>query len=349
MLANLLRTAVLWELLWAGGIALWLHESAGWPWAGAILAGLSTPLAVHAAMVATGFAAALRHGGTSVPRLGPLALGRMFALECLASARAFQCEMPWTPRRALPDATAPGTNALPVLLIHGYLCNRQVWRPMARFLAGRGHPVGAVDLEPVFGSIDEYASVIREGVDRLRSRTGAPKVALVCHSMGGLAARAYLRRSGDAAVDCVVTIGSPHRGTRNACRGPGRNAEQMRPDGDWLRGLAESELGASDDSREAGVDAPAGDPSTRPARPLRELRLTVILSRHDNVVVPQSNQTLDGARTIMFDGIGHVRLLSDPAVMEAVEEALKEAPDGPALSPAPRREAGRTKPGSGSV
>lgn len=324
MLANLLRIAVLWELLWAGGIALWLHESAGWPWGGAILAGLSTPLAVHAAIVAAGFAGALRHGGPAVPRLGGLALGRMFVLEFLASARAFQCEMPWTARRALPGATGPVDPALPVLLIHGYLCNRQVWRPMARFLAGRGHPIEAVDLEPVFGSIDAYASVVREGVDRLRSRTGASKVALVCHSMGGLAARAYLRSFGDAAVECVVTIGSPHRGTRNACRGPGRNAEQMRPDSEWLRELAASERGSSDDSPGEAVFRDRGDLPTRPARPWRDVRLTVILSRHDNVVVPQTPQTLDGARTIPFGGIGHVRLVSDPAVMTAVGEALTE-------------------------
>ena len=107
MLANLLRIAVLWELLWASGIALWLHDSARWPWGGAILAGLSTPLAVHGVIVAVGFAAALRHGGASVQHLSLLALGRMFALEFLASVRAFQCEMPWTARRALPGTSTP--------------------------------------------------------------------------------------------------------------------------------------------------------------------------------------------------------------------------------------------------
>lgn len=348
MLANLLRIAVLWELLWAGGIALLLHDSAGWPWVGAVVAGLATPLTVHAGIVAAGFAGALRDGEPSVPSLSLQALGRMFVLEFLASVRAFQWEMPWTARRALPGSTGPVTTARPVLLIHGYLCNRQVWRPMARFLADRGHPVEAVDLEPVFGTIDAYAIVVREGVDRLRSRTGASKVTLVCHSMGGLAARAYLRRFGDAAVDCVVTIGSPHRGTRNAFRGPGQNAEQMRPDSDWLRALAESEREASDDPPSAGGDGVRADPATRPARPFHDIRFTVILSRHDNVVVPQSTQTLDGADTVQFDGIGHVRLVSDPAVMAAVEEALKQAPGRPGL-PAPLSGTGRTQTGSGSA
>jgi triacylglycerol esterase/lipase EstA (alpha/beta hydrolase family) len=54
---------------------------------------------------------------------------------------------------------------------------------------------------------------VDKAVADLRQRTGAAQVALVCHSMGGLVARAYLRAYGDEAVACVVTLGSPHRGT----------------------------------------------------------------------------------------------------------------------------------------
>ena len=300
MLARILRIALLWELAWVAGVAVGLHVAADLDWGWSLLAGAATPFAVHAAIVALGFAGALRHAraGPHGGRLGASGAARAIALEFLASARAFQFEMPLTPRRVLPGENLATSDPVPVLLVHGYLCNRQVWRPLARFLAARGHAIGAVDLEPVFGSIDDYGRIVREGIDRLRARTGAPRVALVCHSMGGLATRACVRDFGMEGVERVVTIGSPHQGTLNAHRGLGRNAAQMRPGSDWLAALEASE-GAG----------------------LRE-RLTVILSRHDNVVVPQALQTLPGARTIVFDGIGHVRLLSDPRVQSAVARAL---------------------------
>lgn len=302
MLARILRAVLAWELLWAVGIAFTLHEAARWSWTASAVAGLLSPLAVHAVIVTGGILGGLRPGAgaPAPPRLSAMGFARAVALEFTASVRAFQMEMPLTPRRPLagPDIASP--SPLPVLLVHGYLCNRQVWRPMARFLAARGHAIEAVDLEPVFGSIDDYAAILDAGIARLRARTGASKVALLCHSMGGLAARAHLRAFGGDAVDRVITIGSPHRGTRNASRGLGENAAQMRPGSSWLRAL------------EAGED---------PA--IRGL-FTVILSRHDNVVVPQATQTLEGARTIVFDGIGHVRLLSDPAVCAAVADALSD-------------------------
>ena len=300
MLARILRIALLWELAWAAGIAITLHQAADLPWGWAFLAGSVAPFGVHAAIVAVGFAGALRHagGGAADIRLGAWGAMNAIALEFVASVRAFQFAMPLTPRRALPGEDLANSAPVPVLLVHGYLCNRQVWGPMARFLAARGHAIGAVDLEPVFGSIDDYAARVRDGIARLQARTGAPRVALVCHSMGGLAARACLRDFGAKDVERVVTIGSPHCGTRNAHRGIGRNAAQMRPGSEWLARLAATE-----------------DPALRK-------RFTVILSRHDNVVVPQAIQTLPGARTLAFAGIGHVRLLSDPRVQAAVASAL---------------------------
>lgn len=302
MLARILRVALLWELAWAVGVAFTLRQAAELPWGWSLLAGAATPFAVHAAIVAVGFGRALRYanGAAADGRLGAWGAARAIALEFATSVRAFQFEMPLTPRRALPGEDLATSAPVPVLLVHGYLCNRQVWRPMASFLAARGHAIEAVDLEPVFGSIDDYGGAVRDGIARLRARTGARRVALVCHSMGGLAARAFIRDSGIEDVEHVVTIGSPHRGTRNACRGIGRNAAQMRPDSDWLARLAATETPA-----------------------LLE-RFTVILSRHDNVVVPQAVQTLPGARTVVFAGIGHVRLLSDAGVQAAVASALAD-------------------------
>jgi hypothetical protein len=52
---------------------------------------------------------------------------------------------------------------------------------------------------------------------------------------------------------------------------------------------------------------------------------TVVLSHHDNMVAPQSIQTLDGVRTIELAGRGHVELAYDRAVWSHVARAIDDA------------------------
>ena len=73
-----------------------------------------------------------------------------------------------------------------MLLVHGYVCNRGIWRPFAQWLAARGHPVESVNLEPVFGTIDDYVPIVVDAVRRLRERAGGDRIAIVAHSMGGI-------------------------------------------------------------------------------------------------------------------------------------------------------------------
>lgn len=301
-IAHLLRALVLVQLISAAGVAIWLATGEGWSWAAAVATGLAAPLLAHVGLVGLEFGIAGIAGSPTPPRhrLGPIGALRLFARELLASLRLFQVSMPFQSGHPLADGSS-SRSGVPVVLVHGYLCNRQIWRPFAAWLAERGHAVEAVDLEPPFASIDDHAARIGDAVQRLRERTGAPRVALVCHSMGGLAARAWLRASGDALVAGVVTLGTPHRGTAHARFGAGRNARQMRVASEWLRALEASETAA------------------------RRERFTVILSHHDNIVAPQAVQTLPGARSVEFGGIGHLSLVRDRRVWAAVEEVLSWA------------------------
>lgn len=306
MLSRLLRTMVLVELLGAAGIAGWLVANRAWNLAAALLVGVATPVGVHAGIVALQFVIAwfARSQTPVAHRIGPLRALATYLREAVDSFRVFQWAQPWLAGRALAgehrvDASRASAG-IPVVLVHGYLCNRQVWRPFARWLAARGHAIQGVDLEPVFGSIDAYAAQVDDAVRRLCARTGAERVAIVGHSMGGLATRAYLRAHPDAPVARVVTLGTPHRGTAHARFGQGTNAMQMRRDSPWLRELAASE--------------PAG---------LRS-RLTIVLSHHDNIVAPQAVQILPGARVVEFSGLGHLSLASDRAVWQVVATALDE-------------------------
>jgi triacylglycerol lipase len=104
-------------------------------------------------------------------------------------------------------------------------------------LRRQGTPFVAVNLEPVFGSIDDYVPVIEAAVARLEQATGLPPVA-VAHSMGGLALRAWWAQPGNAArVHHAITLGTPHHGTWLARWALTRNARQMRQLSGWLQRL----------------------------------------------------------------------------------------------------------------
>ncbi len=62
----------------------------------------------------------------------------------------------------------------------------------------------------------ETLASVQEQVKTALKKTGRKKVVLVAHSMGGLVARAYLRRYGTGQVDKLITMGTPHRGAPKA-------------------------------------------------------------------------------------------------------------------------------------
>lgn len=310
MIARLQRWLLVGQFLLGVLLAGWLAGSGRTSIPVAVVLGIVAPIALHVAILTADFAIAWSARGSRPvdgPRDGfPRALRAWLVAwvrEIVDSTRTFSYAQPLLATRPFASG-APAAERLPVLLIHGYFCNRALWHPMAARLAAAGHAVDAVDLEPPFASIDDYAPRIAHAVHALLERTGATRVALVGHSMGGLAARAYLRACGDDAVACVVTLGTPHRGTVHATLGRGRNVRQMRRDSDWLHALA------------------AGEP------PERLAKFTVVLSWQDNIVAPQAIQTLPGARTVMLHGLGHITLAYDRRVTDIVLEALAAAEAG---------------------
>lgn len=215
--------------------------------------------------------------------------------EFKAALLIFGLRMPWTtthPGVLLPTGHAQlGQNALPVLLVHGFLCNHRVWDKVALALRQSGHPVLAVDLEPLFTSIDDYAPLIERAVATLQAQTGAPQVVLVGHSMGGLTIRAWLRKYGCQHAAKLITLGSPHHGTQASQWVTTPNGAQMKWRSDWLNELGHSETPAQ--------------------RQLMQLALT----HHDNIVHPQREQVLDGAGVTEFSGIGHLQMCLDDGVI----------------------------------
>jgi pimeloyl-ACP methyl ester carboxylesterase len=181
-----------------------------------------------------------------------------------------------------------------VVLVHGFFCNRGLWNPWMRELRACGVPHIAVNLEPLFGSIDCYPTIIDAAVARVEAATGQP-VVLVGHSMGGLAIRAWLRQfNADARVHRVITIGSPHQGTWLARFGQALNGKQMRQRSPWLAKLAADET------------------------PARTERFTCFYGHCDNIVFPVVSGTLPGAVNLHLPTTAHVHMAFHPGVFNEV-------------------------------
>ena len=311
MIAGLMR--FFWVLLaCAAAAAAWLSirllgPTIG-PWAAGLL-GILVVAASHPLLIAANFAMS-RWRGDAVPaelRLSAWRALLTYDAEIDASMRGVWFGTPFLPHR--PAARPPpGTSLqpLPVLFVHGYLCNRAVWLSFMRDAARRGYLCEAVTLPNPLASIDAQLPIVDRAIDALLAdarEAGIPatRVALVGHSMGGLVARAALVRLDGERIGPVITLGTPHHGTHTARFGGSPSVVQMQRDSPWLAALAQQE-------------SSHGHASS----------VTTLFSYHDNIVYPQTTGALAWATQRAIGGVGHVALLYDRQVRSLVFEALEK-------------------------
>ncbi len=283
-----------------------MRVAAGTPGWLALLYGLAVLLLVRLAITAHNFHKSWRYRSTTPAqfRLGLLGQLRLFFGE-FAATMAYSS---WTmPLARASSRIHSGATLPPVLLLHGWGCNSGYWSHLLPRLDAAGISHARLDLEPMLGSIDDYMPMVDAAVNALCRDSGAHKVIIVAHSMGGLVARAYLRAHGSDRIARIITLGTPHHGTELARFGPGRNAYQMRFDSkaapdSWLATLAGSE------------------------NPAKRALITSIFTHHDNIVAPQTSSYLPGAHNIEFGGIGHVALGRNTRILDCVMAELAAAP-----------------------
>jgi len=70
-------------------------------------------------------------------------------------------------------------------------------------------------------SISEYAKRLSKSIEVVKRCTGAEKVNIIAHSMGGLVARKYIVNGGSNSVNKLIMLGTPNKGTET---GVGWNA-----------------------------------------------------------------------------------------------------------------------------
>ncbi|MBC9725764.1 triacylglycerol lipase [Streptomyces sp. TRM68367] len=216
-----------------------------------------------------------------------------------------------------PDSPdAPETAQLPteakppVVLLHGFIDNRSVFVLLRRSLAQHGRQqVASLNYSPLTCDIRTAAELLGRHIEEICARTGSRQVDIVGHSLGGLIARYYAQRlGGDIRVRTLVTLGTPHSGTRVV---PLANAHpivrQMRP------------------------DSPVIEELSRPAPGCRT-HFVSFWSDLDHLMDPLETACVDhpdlSMQNIRVSGIGHLALPVHPAVAAGIRQALDSAPAG---------------------
>ena len=201
------------------------------------------------------------------------------------------------PLPSVQERTAPTTR--PVLLVHGFCGTKSSWNFVAQTLCARGLTVDAITYTPRATSVEQLADRLVVEVDRILSQTGAEKVHLVGHSLGGVViAQAIAGGRLDGLVDTVVTLGAPFGGSPWA---------KLLPFGDIVRALRE---GSPLLRRLASVPVPDG---------VRWLAFTATL----DIIVPGVRSVPADTRveTITVGGVGHLGLLLSRQVVGQILES----------------------------
>lgn len=223
------------------------------------------------------------------------------------------------------DVEAAGT---PILLVHGMVDNRSIFALLSHQLRRRGFGrVLALNYSPLSGDVRHVARRLAELVESVCEDTGYERLHVIGHSMGGVVGRYYVQRlGGDERVHTLVTLGTPHSGTRVAHLLPHPLGRQLRPGSDVLGELAE----------------PAPDCSTR---------VVSIWSDLDQLIVPKSSAALEHddlrVRNVHVAGVGHMSLPVDGRVVHEISSTLAHLdPDGtlahPGVTPLTTRGEGTT-------
>jgi triacylglycerol lipase len=188
-----------------------------------------------------------------------------------------------------------------VVLVHGFLETGGNFNTLRMRLQKQGYECLVPRLRPSDGrgGLEGLAEGLKRDID---GAFGPEEpVAIIAFSMGGLVSRHYLQQLGGASR-CVqlITVSSPHHGTRAAWCYPTKGAEQMRPGSAFLAKLAES-------------DAILG-----------EMPVTSYHTPMDLIILPPASSVWSRAENLSFPVLLHPLMLSSGSVLRDIESRLAE-------------------------
>jgi triacylglycerol esterase/lipase EstA (alpha/beta hydrolase family) len=201
---------------------------------------------------------------------------------------------------------SPGSaDRTPIIFVHGLYHNHTAWYLYLRWFRRWGwNQMTAVNLRGKFRSIQDFAHTLKKEVERVVAETDSTQVDLVGQSMGGLVIRSYLAESSARGkVRRVVTLGSPHAGTKLAVFGLGKAAREMLPGSAFLQTL----------NQHAQIPESG--------------RFCAIYTIVDNMILPNESAKLtwDGVKNLETKRVNHIGLVFCKHTARLVRQCLDEA------------------------
>jgi triacylglycerol lipase len=207
------------------------------------------------------------------------------------------------------SAAKPGTGGggtpvthEPILFVHGWNSSSSTWTTMVNRFAADGWSSRELNNWSYNYSQSNAttAQEIRTKVDGILAATGAAKVDIITHSMGGLSSRYYLKNlGGDLKVDEWVSLGGPNHGTDTANFCFSTACSEMRVGSSFLTSL------------NSGDETPGA------------LNYRTWWSPCDEIINPDSSVALSGATNTQTACISHSALKEDAAVYAQVRDYVR--------------------------
>ncbi len=188
----------------------------------------------------------------------------------------------------------------PIILLHGLFQNRSCLFWLQYRLRTAGYKQIISINTPPWRDLETLSEELAKTIDELHIKLKTDKVVLIGHSMGGIIARNFIQnRGGSEHAMAMITLGSPHHGSKLAPFAISPMGKTLLPGSSFLQQFN-------------SISWP------------NNVQAVSIYSRYDNIVLPAESAKMNGARVVELDGMGHTSLLFHPKAVQAVIDALNE-------------------------
>ncbi len=212
---------------------------------------------------------------------------RLFAFLCLAAPACTPAPPPASPR--VPR----------VVLVHGFLENGSTYKMLRTRLEKRGFECLVPRLKHTDGrgGLANLAVHLKQDID---AKFGPEQpISIVAFSMGGLVSRHYLQELGGAArCENLITVSSPHHGTKAAYLYPSQGAGEMRPGSPFLASLRGSQ------------------------HRLGKMPVASYRTPMDLIILPPDSSVWDRAENYKYPVMLHPLMLTSGPVLNDIEQRL---------------------------
>ena len=195
-----------------------------------------------------------------------------------------------------------------VVLVHGLYDKPSSWLLMVYYLEKTGYKVVTFSYKSLKGTNETIVKEFDSFMSLVDASFPEQKRLCIGHSLGGLILRSWLAQPGnEAKVSGLITIGSPHKGSRLAVFAPGHVSRCLLPTSTFVESLA--------------------------AAPALSIPCVAFVSGEDEMVLPAANLLPpEGWKMVLVGKGGHLAQIFCPRTIKSI---IREIAEMPGLQPVP--------------